>query len=75
MPSFFKTRGRIVWTLTLASLVVSGCAQWKKWNWRGEGYTEEQENMWGEKVRPGTGEKPTGLSTRAQQIERNLGYR
>jgi len=56
----------------LAALSLPGCASW---NPQGEGYGDETAT-WAEKMRTPTDKgQLTGYSTRAQEIERNLGIR
>jgi hypothetical protein len=62
----------IVPILAITGLALNGCA---RWNLRGEGYDDESAH-WAERLRRPTEEGQIyGFSTRAQEIERNLGVR
>ena len=58
--------------LAAAALLASGCTTP---NWRGDGYGDET-SRWGERLRsPTKNVEGYGYSTRAQEIEHNLGVR
>ena len=64
---------RIWWSAAIAAiLLTSGCTSW---NWRGDGFGDDAQR-WGEKMRkPGAPGESTALSTKAAEIDRDLGVR
>jgi hypothetical protein len=55
----------------MLSLALPGCA---RWNWRGEGFHDSEQND-AAKSRPSTGGQKSGLDARAREIENDLGVR
>ncbi len=51
--------------------IASGCA---RWNWRGDGFRDQDVND-AAKLRPSTGGQKAGFDNRAREIESDLGIR
>jgi hypothetical protein len=60
-----------------ATLLSSGCAQWPPMKWRGEGFSESDNKFskMGAKLRPKADTTAMGVSSKAREIEENLGAR
>ncbi len=54
---------------------IAGCQNWKNWNWRGNGYDDDVNELTRGIRPPGDEKQYLGLDARARDIEANLGVR
>ncbi len=64
------------WACVVVLLLVAGTAGCQSWNLRGEGFAEDEFSSMPKRLRPfEPGSEAFGVSNKALQIERNLGFR